>query len=148
MVIRETTHRFSRLSFHRSMVGRRLPLLMTATGRAYFAFCPPAEREELIELMISRDDEQSPLAADRRFVDRLVQHTVAKGYGENNSHWGQERKIAAIAIPITFEARLMGCLNLVYIAKAMSVEEAARRYLPAMQGVVQKIQSHLVGSSD
>ncbi|NWL19005.1 DNA-binding transcriptional regulator [Pseudomonas umsongensis] len=148
MVIRETTHRFSRLSFHRSMVGRRLPLLMTATGRAYFAFCPPTEREELIELMISRDDEQSPLAADRRFVDRLVQHTVAKGYGENNSHWGQERKIAAIAIPITFEARLMGCLNLVYIAKAMSVEEAARRYLPAMQGVVQKIQSQLVGSSD
>jgi IclR family mhp operon transcriptional activator len=42
----------------------------------------------------------------------------------------------------------MGCLNLVYIAKAMSVEEAARRYLPAMQGVVQKIQSQLVGSSD
>ena len=28
MVIRETTHRFSRLSFHRSMVGRRLPLLI------------------------------------------------------------------------------------------------------------------------
>jgi hypothetical protein len=30
----------------------------------------------------------------------------------------------------------------------MSVEEAARRYLPAMQGVVQKIQRQLVGSSD
>lgn len=143
MVIRETTHRFSRLSFHRSMVGRRLPLLMTATGRAYFAYCSAAEREELIELMISREDEQSPLAADRRFVERLVEHTLARGYGENNSHWGQERKIAAIAIPIIHEARLMGCLNLVYIAKAMSVEDAARRYLPAMRGVVQKIQDQL-----
>ncbi|VVN90442.1 hypothetical protein PS710_01836 [Pseudomonas fluorescens] len=37
----------------------------------------------------------------------------------------------------------MGCLNLVYIAKAMPIEEAARRYLPAMQGVVQKIQAQL-----
>mgnify|MGYP000050045932 CR=1 FL=1 len=29
MVVRETTHRFSKLSSHRGMVGRRLPLLMT-----------------------------------------------------------------------------------------------------------------------
>ncbi|MBH8611607.1 transcriptional regulator, partial [Pseudomonas mohnii] len=68
---------------------------------------------------------------------------LGKGYGENNSHWGQERKIAAIAIPVEHEERVMGCLNLVYIAKAMSVEEAARRYLPAMQGVVQKIRAQL-----
>ncbi|CAJ0557547.1 IclR family mhp operon transcriptional activator [Pseudomonas sp. BIGb0450] len=141
MVIRETTHRFSRLSFHRSMVGRRLPLLSTATGRAYFAFCPPAEREGLIELMISRDDEQSVLAADRRFVDRLVDHTLAKGYGENRSHWAEERKIAAIAVPVVHEERVMACLNLVYIAKAMPIEEAARRYLPAMRHVVQLIQA-------
>ena len=120
-----------------------MPLLMTATGRAYFAFCPPAEREELIELMISRDDPQSALAADRRFVERLVEHTRSKGYGENNAHWGEERKIAAIAIPVMHEERVMGCLNLVYIAKAMPVEEAARRFLPAMQEVVEKIQAGL-----
>lgn len=116
---------------------------MTATRRAYFAFCPPAEREKLIELMISREDEQSVLAEDRRFVDRLVEHTLAKGYGENNSHWGVERKIAAIAIPVMHEERVMGCLNLVYIAKAMSIEEAARRYLAVMQGVVKQIQDQL-----
>ena len=70
--------------------------------------------------------------------------TRSKGYGENNSHWGEERKIAAIAIPVIHEERVMGCLNLVYIAKAMPVEEAARRFLPAMQEVVEKIQEGLV----
>ena len=140
IVIRKTTHRFSHPSFHRSMVGRRLPLLMTATGRAYFAYCRPAEREELIELMISREDEQSAFAADSRFVERLVEHTLSKGYGENNAHWGEERKIAAIAIPVMYGEQVMGCLNLVYIAKAMSVEEAVRRYLPAMRSVVEKIE--------
>lgn len=147
MIIRETTHRFSRLSFHRSMVGRRLPLLMTATGRAYFAFCPPAERRELIELMISRDDEQSPLAADGRFIERLVEHTRKNGYGENNAHWGKERKIAAIAIPITHQGSVRGCLNLVYIAKAMSVEEAARRYLGAMRRVVATIEEEVAAGA-
>ena len=40
MVVRETTHRFSRLSFHRAMVGRRLPLLLTASGLTWLAFAP------------------------------------------------------------------------------------------------------------
>lgn len=143
MIIRETTHRFSRLSFHRSMVGRRLPLLMTATGRAYFAYCPATEREELIELMIARQDEQSPLAADRRFIERLIEHTRKRGFGENNAHWDQERKIAAIAVPILHQERVMGCLNLVYIAKAMPVDEAARRYLSPMRRVVATIEEGL-----
>ena len=37
MVVRETTHRFIPLSFHRSMVGRRLPMLLTAAGRVNFS---------------------------------------------------------------------------------------------------------------
>lgn len=53
MIIRETTHRFSRLSFHRAMVGRRLPILLTAAGRAYFATCPDEEREDILELLRS-----------------------------------------------------------------------------------------------
>lgn len=144
MVIRETTHRFSRLSFHRSMVGRRLPLLMTATGRAYFAYCPDAEREELIELLCTGDDEQSELAKNRLLLERLVEHTRQRGYGENYAHWGVERKIAAIALPIRHAERVLGCLNLVYIAKAMPIEEAVNRYLPAMRRVVDKIEAGLI----
>ncbi len=53
MIIRETTHRFSPLSFHRAMVGRRLPMLFTAAGRAYFGTCPDAEREDILELLRS-----------------------------------------------------------------------------------------------
>jgi IclR family mhp operon transcriptional activator len=74
------------------MVGRRLPLLMTATGRDYFAFCPPVEREELIELIAILYDDQSMLVKDRRFVDRLVDHTLKRGYGENYAHWGEEKR--------------------------------------------------------
>lgn len=140
MIIRETTHRFSRLSFHRSMVGRRLPLLLTATGRAYLAWCPEAEREDILNLLASREDEQAKLASNRHFIDRLVNHTRSKGYGENNAHWRNERKIAAIALPILHQERVLACLNLVYIAKAMSVEDAALRYLPAMRKVVNQIE--------
>lgn len=51
MVVRETTHRFSRLSFHRAMVGRRLPLLLTASGLTWLAFAPDAERDAVVSML-------------------------------------------------------------------------------------------------
>lgn len=64
MVVRETTHRFSRLSFHRAMVGRRLPLLKTASGLTWLAFCPENERQELIEMPGLRPGEAFQLARE------------------------------------------------------------------------------------
>jgi len=143
MVIRETTHRFSRLSFHRSMVGRRLPMLLTAAGRAYIANCPDQERDQIIRLLASHDDSQGRLARDADYVEQLVRRTRQDGYGSNYRDWGEEGRIAAIALPIRHEGRVLGCLNLVYIADAMTIEEAARRYLGAMQSVVSRIEKSL-----
>lgn len=143
MVIRETTHRFSRLSFHRSMVGRRLPMLLTAAGRAYIANCPEQERTQILQLLASRDDKQALLARDPEYIDRLVRKTRQDGYGSNYRDWGEEGRIAAIALPIRHEDRILGCINLVYIADAMSIEEAARSYLNAMQSVVTRIEDSL-----
>jgi hypothetical protein len=67
MIIRETTHRFSRLSFHRAMVGRRMPLLYSASGRAYLAFCPEEERAQLLQLLIAAHDENPDLHATQRW---------------------------------------------------------------------------------
>jgi len=133
MVVRETTHRFSRLSFHRSMVGRRLPMLLTATGLAYLAYCPEAERERILELLASRDDAQGRLARKRPEVENLLRRTRHRGYGENYGSWNNEERIAAISVPICGEPRVYGCINLVYVAKAMTIEQAAQRYLPALQ---------------
>ncbi len=147
MVIRETTHRFSRLSFHRSMIGRRLPLLLTAAGRAYFANCPDAERDSLIHLLASRDTPEAKLARDPEYIEALVRRTRQAGYGSNFRDWGEEGRIAAIALPIRSAQRVLGCLNLVYIADAMTIEEAARRYLPAMQRVVDIIERRVSNDS-
>src|SRR5690554_455017 len=143
MVIRETTHRFSRLSFHRSMVGRRLPMLLTASGRAYFANCPDQEREHILHLLAHRDDSQKKLAQDRDYIEALIRKTRADGYGSNYCDWGEEGRIAAIALPIRHQERVLGCLNLVYIADAMTIEDAAQRYLEAMQSAVSRIESRL-----
>nr|WP_100548306.1 MULTISPECIES: DNA-binding transcriptional regulator [unclassified Pseudomonas] len=146
MVVRETTHRFSRLSFHRSMIGRRLPLLQTATGLAYLAFCDDAEREQIVALLAKREGPEFRLARDAIALDNLLRKVRHQSYGENFMAWNQEEKIASIAVPVFGESRLLGCLNLVYVAQAMSIEQAANRYLAALQHTASQIGEKLTQS--
>ncbi len=149
MVIRETTHRFSRLSFHCSMVGRRLPLLSSATGRVYLAFCPEEERRQLLSMLAKREDHgTSRLANNSAAITSLLQRTRRQGYGKNFMEWEMEGRIAAIALPIHGPHQLLGCLNLVYLAKAMPIKAAAERYLPAMRKVVERIEEAALSAAD
>jgi IclR family mhp operon transcriptional activator len=141
MVVRETTHRFSRLSFHRSMVGRRLPLLLTASGLTYLAFCPDHEREALISLLATRDEVEYRLAREPLRLGSILQRIRQRGYGENYMGWQQEQKIASIAVPIHSQQRVIASLNLVYIAKAMTIEQAVERHLAALQETARHIEA-------
>jgi IclR family transcriptional regulator, mhp operon transcriptional activator len=135
MIIRETTHRFSPLSFHRSMVGRRLPILLTAAGRAYFALCPDGEREDILDLLRSGagGEEQKALACDDAFIRALVRRVRADGFGSNHGDWAAQNKIGAVAVAIVSQERVLASLNVVFLSRAVTLAEAKRRYVPELQ---------------
>lgn len=143
MLVRETTHRFSPLSFHRAMIRQRLPLLLTAAGRAYLAFCGGEEREQLLQLLAAGSDEQAAFARNRALVNLLCERICAQGYATNDGEWSLQTKIGALAVPIHHGGQVLATINLVFLRKAVSVPEAARRYLPALQGAVEKIEARL-----
>ncbi|HFZ8993992.1 TPA: DNA-binding transcriptional regulator [Citrobacter freundii] len=140
MVVRETTHRFSRLSFHRAMVGRRLPVLKTAAGLTWLAFCPENERQALIAMLAARPDKEYELARKPDKLNAILRRTREAGYGQNYRGWDEEEKIASIAVPLLSENRVIGCLNLIYMASAMSIEQAVERHLPALKRTARKIE--------
>ncbi|GAB7541101.1 DNA-binding transcriptional regulator [Cupriavidus sp. 8B] len=146
MIIRETTHRFSPLSFHRAMVGRRLPMLSTAAGRAYFAFCGDGEREDMLNLLRSGGggDEQAALANNAAYVRKLVERVRADGFGSNRGDWLEQRKIGAVAVPIRHADRVRGSLNVVYLARALSEEEAVKRFVGPLQDIANRVQAAMV----
>lgn len=143
MVVRETTHRFSRLSFHRAMVGRRLPLLLTASGLTWLAFAPDAERDAIVSMLAARPEAEYQLAREPERLAAILARTRQNGYGENFRSWRQEEKIASIAVPVCSQQRVIGCLNLVYIASAMTIEQAAQKHLPALQRVARQIEARM-----
>lgn len=135
MIIRETTHRFSPLSFHRAMVGRRLPMLFTAAGRAYFGMCPEAEREDILDLLRTGagGELQQRFASDDAFIRNLVRQTRENGFGSNHGDWLDQRKIGAVAVAVASQGRVLASLNVIYLDQAVSPAEAVRRFVPPLQ---------------
>lgn len=143
MLVRETTHRFSPLSFHRAMIRQRMPLLLTAAGRAYLAFCGEEERGQLLQLLKAGGDEQANVARNRVLIDRMLDKVRQQGYAANDGEWAQQSKTGAIAVPIFHRGQVLGTINVVFLRRAKSVDEAAREYLPELRSAARKIEDVL-----
>ena len=139
MVVRESTHRFSALSQHNAMIGEKLPLLVTAAGRAYLSACSETERAGLIELLQRRDDACGRLARDEAYVRRVIDETLQRGYAYNDGEWLTEQDFAAIAVPLRSGERLLASLNMVFPKAAVAADELARRYVPALTRLANSI---------
>nr|WP_315224986.1 DNA-binding transcriptional regulator [uncultured Albidiferax sp.] len=139
MVVRESTHRWSALSQHRAMIGERLPMLVTAIGRAYLEACDEVEREGLLELMRRRTDWIGEQARDQAMVDRLLRETRRRGYSLNEGEWLREADFAAIAVPVFAGPRLLAAINMVFPKSAIAPRDLQARYLPMLQRMAETI---------
>ncbi len=143
MLVRETTHRFSPLSFNRAMIRQRMPVLFTSAGRAYLAYCSDEERQQILRLLVAGNDDQANFARNRVLVEQMLEKVRRQGYALNDGEWAQQIKIAAIAVPIRHNGSVLACINIVFLKKAMSIAEAVQRYLPELNLAVGKIQDRL-----
>ena len=137
MWIRETTRHQSPLTVDRGTVGIRFPMLRSATGRAYLAFCPSNEREQILCNLTSARELGHEVIADRERFDAMLAGVRERGYG---ARYGEDPvETGAIAVPIRSDERVLGCVNVTFIRRAMSPEEAAGRYLSPMQATADRI---------
>ncbi len=128
MVIRHSTHAYSPMSFHAGSIGDHFPLLPTAAGRAYLAFCPSDECEFLLDELSSRQDAQGELARDTRRVRRMLEETRERGYAVNDGSWALHPRFGGLAAPIRKSTRVLACVNIVFSKRATSLAVAMRRY--------------------
>jgi IclR family mhp operon transcriptional activator len=132
MVIQETTHPRSPLSIDRGMIGERLPMLRTSAGRAYLAACAPSERDVIVS-HLRRIDE----AADRPYLEadrlsRMIEETMQRGYAIRGE--GEYKpKTASIAVPIVREDVVFGCISIIWIRSALSLDEAIATFAAPMR---------------
>lgn len=141
MLVRETTHPASSLSIDYGMVGRRLPMLLTAAGRAYLAFASDSERAAILDMLTHSDASEDRPAKEAARLRALFKSIRAQGYAL------QDREInprtTGIAVPISFNGRVAGSISVILISSAMTIEEAVQRFVEPLQIIASKISSQV-----
>ncbi len=142
MVIRDTTHGQTPQSIDRNMVGRNLPLLGSATGLAYIAFAPTAERILLLELLARSEDPADAVARRPAEVQRLIAATLKRGYGARYGgviwpHTG------AIALPVRHAGRVLGCISAIWMSRFIALQDGVARCLGPLRETQALIEQSL-----
>lgn len=91
-------------------------------------------------MLASRPGDDYQLAREPLKLQAILARARKEGLRTELPRLGSEEKIASIAVPLRSEQRVIGCLNLVYMASAMTIEQAAEKHLPALQRVAKQIE--------
>lgn len=144
MVVRETTHERSPLSIDKAMVGREVPMLRTACGRAYLSFCSENERGEIIEYLRMRDDPEDEPYLYPRALEKLIAACRRNGYA---SRLGEAfvPKTSSIALPILVDGQARGCIAVVWLTQSMPASRAIKEFLPPLRNAAAAVAKQVAG---
>jgi IclR family mhp operon transcriptional activator len=119
------------------MVGRRLPMLRTAAGRCYLAFSPDKERRTILEMLSRSKAPENRGARETQRLTRLLDAIRARGYAVQDREINP--KASGIAVPICIGPRVLGCMSLIWISSALTIEDAETRLLPLLTSTAERI---------
>lgn len=137
MVMRRTTRRSSPWTIDRAMVGLRIPLLVTAVGRAYLAFQRPAVQDGVLQRLAKSDDPDDSPVRDRRAIGALLENVRKQGYATREHGFMPET--GSLAVPVLVDHVARCSIAITYINSALSAAEVIRRYRKPLQDSADKI---------
>jgi IclR family transcriptional regulator, mhp operon transcriptional activator len=136
-------------------IGFRANILRSASGRAYLAFCPDAEREAVLRRLRDRDVVGHELAHDPVAVRRIVAATRRRGYSvrapDFGGHYSKTRRElddgrSSIAMPVRSGGHVLACVNLTWRRKALTLTQVVDRYAGDLRTAVTTIEGRLAAS--
>jgi len=131
MEVRETTMNHSPWSMEYGMVGRMLPMLPVASGRAWLAFCPDQERTEILSLLCSQFGEEPPFMTSDGPLQEVLK--ISRDLGLGYRRHGFREETMSLSAPIYHEGRVMACLTVIWLKTAVKFDVALRRYAQPLQ---------------
>lgn len=142
MVVLDSTHSETSLTFERYYPGFTLPLFGCASGRLCLAHMDTEERENVMRWRtIGGEDGDDTLLDNPDTLSAIrVQGYATLGWNRHNLTPG---KTSSIAVPIYRQDRFVAALTLIYFAAAMRQDQAIERYLSLMVGTADAISTEL-----
>jgi IclR family mhp operon transcriptional activator len=140
VVVRTSTMPYSPCAVRATTVNNRHPLIGSAMGSAYLAFCGREEREMLVGLISRSEGPLGNMARDSRLVADLVGSVRQRGYGLREG--GLCDDSATLAVPVLKDGHVSGVVSLTMFRRSMT-DAALIRYPPILRKVAQSISERL-----
>src|SRR5690606_532369 len=122
------------------------PMLVTAAGRVYLAFCSVAERDRILASLVSRKDDRACSALASASLDVLLDEVRAAGFATTDDDYSEsehEGALWAMAVPVVGVAGLYGTLDFVFIRSGVSLAVARSRFLQPMEAAAERLAQQL-----
>ena len=142
MVIQETTHGRSPLSVDNNMAGFALPMLRSSARRAYLAACGAREREIILDLLRSEDLLEDQPFLLKRWLDENLEEFARQGFATRGPKTFR-LKTSSLAVPVLQEKRVVGCLSIIWITKAVTMADASAKYTKPLKELAAEIGDEL-----
>ncbi|MEO4042988.1 IclR family transcriptional regulator C-terminal domain-containing protein [Hoeflea sp. CAU 1731] len=129
LVIADTNTQEAQFSIVRNRgSGSQLPFTISATGRAWLAFCPDETRERILKFENPHPQESRDLLANPARMRAIIDETRRRGYGVQSGEFFDTE--AGAGVPVIVNGVLRCCINIVTARNAVSVEQIERQYVP------------------
>lgn len=140
MVIVDTNREPGMLSVNRR-IGSRIPMMASATGRAYLGYTSQEERTGIMEELRSSTDPFESLAKDAGACSDIFRNTVKRGYAVSDQEFLPTNRGAAVAV--LHEEKVVCVINLIVLAKVVKLKELEERYAPMLLDAKSKLETLL-----
>ncbi len=121
----------------RGPLSYRVPMLLSGLGRAYLAFCPTAERREILAALAISAEPNDRLARDPKRVEAILDTTRGQRHGRRDPAYMNE--LNAIAVPIRGDGNVLGCINLLWPSAAHRLADMIDAHLPRLWSAADEI---------
>lgn len=146
MMVRDSTHSLTSLTFNNYFPGHTVSLLEASTGRAYLAYCPDEERTLVLEeiaLIKGAAGRGVKLAAE--FEGGPLQEIRRQGYAtpDHDPSAKGPRRASSIAVPVFEAGQIAGSLAMIFFSSAITAEAAAEAFLTDLNTTARDIGADL-----
>jgi IclR family mhp operon transcriptional activator len=142
MVVRFTTRHISPFSREQNFLNRRVHMIQSAVGRAYFSFCSDEERDFILSVLRASGDELA-IQEDAGHLAALVQRTRARGYATIRRPRSNPTQSFAVPLIDPQTESPLGAITFFYFRSAMTEVQAVEKYLPPVRELAETVAAGL-----
>jgi IclR family transcriptional regulator, mhp operon transcriptional activator len=145
MILRDSTHSLSALTFNAYYPGYEMPILECAAGIAYLAYMPDDERRAMLEALKLLPEKISFHGLALMEEGKQIEEIRRCGYvtRDFNRFTRNPGKTSSIAVPLFENGHVVGTLTLAFFSSALRMPEAVERFAGPMMEVARAIKADL-----